>query len=91
MSRRCFECENFPSLVNPNTLNLNWIISGYADTFIMDDVLMIESGFTTQLKTRIEDKIEGHPLWGSQCLLTTPKAVIDTHRDFIKGKKPSNY
>ncbi|XP_065221792.1 uncharacterized protein LOC135846555 isoform X2 [Planococcus citri] len=51
----------------------------------MEEVKMIESGFTTQLKSRIKDKIEGHPLWGSQCLLTDPTAVIDTHREYVRS------
>lgn len=52
----------------------------------MANVKLIDGGFSSQLSTYVGDIIDGHPLWSSYFLATAKDAVVQTHRDFIKGK-----
>lgn len=50
----------------------------------MSKIHLLEGGFTNALSQRV--KVDNHPLWGSQCLLTNENADIDTHREYIRRK-----
>ncbi|CAL7949113.1 unnamed protein product [Xylocopa violacea] len=51
----------------------------------MQEVKILDGGFSTQLATHVGDIIDGDPLWTARFLITNPKAIIHTHLDFLKA------
>ncbi|XP_033362499.1 homocysteine S-methyltransferase YbgG-like [Bombus vosnesenskii] len=51
----------------------------------MQEVKVLDGGFSTQLATHVGDIIDGDPLWTARFLVTNPNAVISTHLDFLKA------
>ncbi|XP_054084000.1 probable serine/threonine-protein kinase nek3 isoform X3 [Zeugodacus cucurbitae] len=47
-------------------------------------VLVKSGGFSTQLARHVQEKIDGHPLWGSRFDQHNPTAVVQTHLDFLQ-------
>lgn len=50
-----------------------------------DDIVILDGGFATQLSCHIDQPVDGDPLWSARFLHTHPKAVVDTHLDFLRG------
>ncbi len=50
----------------------------------MGDVSIVGSCVTFELNKRI--KVDNHPLWGSQCLLTNREVEVEVYRDFLRSK-----
>lgn len=46
-------------------------------------ILVKSGGFSTQLARHVQEKIDGHPLWGSRFDQHNPTAVVQTHLDFL--------
>lgn len=46
---------------------------------------MLDGGFSAQLSTHVDKKIDGDPLWTARFLITEPKAVSATHLDFLRA------
>lgn len=57
----------------------------------MGEITILDGGFSTQLKYHVNEKIDGDPLWTARFLLTNPKAVEETHLDFLNGKNYHYY
>ncbi|KOC69269.1 Homocysteine S-methyltransferase ybgG [Habropoda laboriosa] len=51
----------------------------------MQEVKVLDGGFSTQLGTYVGDTIDGDPLWTARFLVTHPEAVVSTHLDFLKA------
>ncbi|XP_076749726.1 betaine-homocysteine S-methyltransferase [Xylocopa sonorina] len=51
----------------------------------MQEIKILDGGFSTQLAIHVDDKIDGDPLWTARFLITNPKAIISTHLDFLKA------
>ncbi|OAD52390.1 Homocysteine S-methyltransferase [Eufriesea mexicana] len=51
----------------------------------MQQVKVVDGGFSTQLATHVGDIIDGDPLWTARFLVTNPNAIISTHLDFLKA------
>lgn len=51
----------------------------------MQDIKILDGGFSTQLSTHIGNKIDGDPLWTARFLITNPDAVFATHLDFLRA------
>lgn len=51
----------------------------------MQEVKVLDGGFSTQLATQVGDVIDGDPLWTARFLTTNPEAVIHTHLDFLRA------
>lgn len=51
----------------------------------MQEVMVLDGGFSTQLATHVNDTIDGDPLWTARFLVTNPNAIISTHLDFLKA------
>lgn len=49
-------------------------------------ILVKSGGFSTQLARHVQEKIDGHPLWGSRFDQHNPTAVVQTHLDFLLSK-----
>ncbi|KAI8042220.1 uncharacterized protein LOC128262213 [Drosophila gunungcola] len=47
-------------------------------------ILVKCGGFSSQLARNVTEKVDGDPLWGSRFDATNPKAVIQTHLDFLR-------
>lgn len=52
----------------------------------MGEIIILDGGFSTQLRYHVKEKIDGDPLWTARFLLTSPKAVEKAHLDFLNGK-----
>ncbi|KAL0113757.1 hypothetical protein PUN28_012701 [Cardiocondyla obscurior] len=48
-------------------------------------IKVLDGGFSTQLSTHVNDKIDGDPLWTARFLTTEPKAIFATHLDFLRA------
>lgn len=53
----------------------------------MDDIVILDGGFSGQLRKHVNQQIDGDALWTARYLVTNPEAVIQTHLDFLKGKR----
>ncbi|XP_029053428.2 homocysteine S-methyltransferase-like [Osmia bicornis bicornis] len=51
----------------------------------MQEVKVLDGGFSTQLSKHVDDPIDGDPLWTARFLVTNPEAIIATHLDFLKA------
>lgn len=51
----------------------------------MQEVKVIDGGFSTQLSTHIGDQIDGDPLWTARFIAKNPDAVFATHLDFLRA------
>ena len=51
----------------------------------MQEVKVLDGGFSTQLATHVGDVIDGDPLWTARFLITNPKSYNATHLDFLKA------
>lgn len=51
------------------------------------NVIVLDGGFSSQLSRHVKIPIDGHVLWTSRFTLTDKDAVINTHLDFLKGKR----
>ncbi|XP_034937129.1 homocysteine S-methyltransferase-like [Chelonus insularis] len=51
----------------------------------MSSITILDGGFSTQLSTHVGDKIDGHPLWTARFLASDPKAIFQTHLDFLRA------
>ncbi|XP_075212898.1 betaine-homocysteine S-methyltransferase-like [Lycorma delicatula] len=47
-------------------------------------ITLIDGGFS-QISSHVKVYVENHPLWNAQFLISHPKAVIETHKDYIKA------
>lgn len=50
-------------------------------------IIVLDGGFATQLSCHVNQPIDGDVLWSARFLGTDPQAVIETHLDFLRGKK----
>lgn len=50
-------------------------------------VYVIDGGFSTQLSVHVGDCVDGDELWSARFNFKDPEAVIQTHLDFLNGKK----
>lgn len=50
------------------------------------NILVKCGGFATQLARHVQEKIDGHPLWGARFDQENPTAVVQTHLDFLQSK-----
>lgn len=48
-------------------------------------VLIKDGGFATQLSLHFKEQIDGDPLWSARANAVNPKAVIQSHVDFLKS------
>lgn len=48
-------------------------------------VTLIDGGFSHVCK-HVNVYIENHPLWNAQFLSSYPQAVIETHKDYVRGQ-----
>lgn len=48
-------------------------------------VKVIDGGFATQLTQHVGESVDGDPLWSARFNFTKPKAILDTHFDFLQG------
>ncbi|KAI4464763.1 hypothetical protein MML48_3g00001190 [Holotrichia oblita] len=53
-------------------------------------IIVLDGGFATQLSCHVNQPIDGDVLWSARFLGTDPQAVIDTHLDFLRGKKKTS-
>lgn len=51
------------------------------------NITVLDGGFATQLGCHVHEPIDGDVLWSARYLATDPQAVIETHLDFLRGKK----
>lgn len=51
----------------------------------VENVVVIDGGFSTQLTTHVGQTVDGDPLWSSRFNASNPQAVIETHLDFLKA------
>lgn len=49
-------------------------------------VLVVDGGFATQLSQHVGEPVDGDPLWSARFNYTKPKAILDTHYDFLQGR-----
>lgn len=54
------------------------------DTF-KNEIVVLDGGFSGQLKKHVNQQIDGDALWTARYLVTNPEAVIQTHLDFLRG------
>lgn len=52
---------------------------------VQEKVQVIDGGFATQLSQHVGDAVDGDPLWSARFNFTNPKAIVDTHYDFLQG------
>ena len=48
-------------------------------------VLVVDGGFATQLTQHVGTAVDGDPLWSARFNYSHPKAIMDTHYDFLQG------
>ncbi|KAL5276229.1 hypothetical protein ACFFRR_001823 [Megaselia abdita] len=48
-------------------------------------ILIKDGGFATQLSLHFKEQIDGDPLWSARANAVNPKAVIQSHFDFLKN------
>lgn len=51
----------------------------------MSEIKVIDGGFSTQLSTHVDEKIDGDPLWTARFLIMNSNAVFATHLDFLRA------
>lgn len=51
----------------------------------LENIYVIDGGFSSQLSRHVGCNIDGHPLWTSRFLQTHPHEIIETHLDFIRA------
>lgn len=49
-------------------------------------VFVVDGGFATQLSQHVGEAVDGDPLWSARFNYTKPKAILDTHYDFLQGE-----
>lgn len=49
------------------------------------NILIKDGGFATQLSLHFKEEIDGDPLWSARANAVNPKAVIESHLDFLKS------
>ncbi|XP_034230707.1 homocysteine S-methyltransferase-like isoform X2 [Thrips palmi] len=47
--------------------------------------VLLDGGFSTQLVENVGEEVDGHPLWSARYLASHPKAVMQTHLDFLRA------
>lgn len=47
--------------------------------------MLLDGGFSTQLVENVGEQVDGHPLWSARYLATHPRAVMQTHLDFLRA------
>uniref|UniRef100_A0A1B6KMJ4 Hcy-binding domain-containing protein n=1 Tax=Graphocephala atropunctata TaxID=36148 RepID=A0A1B6KMJ4_9HEMI len=52
---------------------------------VMEPVMLVDGGFSTQLSLYVGNCVDGDPLWSAKFLETNKQACIQTHRDFIRA------
>lgn len=52
---------------------------------IPDHIVVIDGGFSTQLAYHVGQNIDGDPLWSARFNASDPKAVIQSHLDFLEA------
>lgn len=50
-----------------------------------NEIVILDGGFSGQLKKHVHQQIDGDALWTARYLVTNPDAVIQTHLDFLRG------
>lgn len=50
-------------------------------------VRVIDGGFATQLRTYVGECVDNDPLWSARFNATDPDSVVNTHLDYLRGKK----
>lgn len=48
-------------------------------------VQVLDGGFATQLSQHVGEPVDGDPLWSARFNYSNPKAILDTHYDFLQG------
>lgn len=51
------------------------------------NICILDGGFSTQLSRYVQQSIDGDILWSARFLQTHPQAVVQSHLDFLRGKK----
>lgn len=51
----------------------------------LQKVQVVDGGFATQLAKHVGESVDGDPLWSARFNYTQPKAILDTHYDFLQG------
>lgn len=51
----------------------------------LQKVQVVDGGFATQLVKHVGESVDGDPLWSARFNYTQPKAILDTHFDFLQG------
>ncbi|XP_014292991.1 homocysteine S-methyltransferase YbgG isoform X2 [Halyomorpha halys] len=51
----------------------------------MNNIKLLDGGFSNQLAKYVNGDIDGHPLWTSKFVVTDKEKCINAHRDFIRG------
>lgn len=49
-------------------------------------VVILDGGFSGQLREHVKQQIDGDALWTARYLVTCPEGVVQTHLDFLRGK-----
>lgn len=50
-----------------------------------NEIVILDGGFSGQLKRHVNEQIDGDALWTARHLVTHPEAVIQTHLDYLRG------
>lgn len=48
--------------------------------------VLLDGGFSTQLVENVGEQVDGHPLWSARYLASHPRAIMQTHLDFLRGR-----
>lgn len=48
-------------------------------------VLVMDGGFSNELRKRVSFSVNDEPLWTAKALLVDPLAVVDTHLAYLEG------
>jgi S-methylmethionine-dependent homocysteine/selenocysteine methylase len=49
-------------------------------------IILLDGGLSNELNTRVSFDIHSEPLWTAKALQSDPKAVTETHLEYLKGE-----
>ncbi|GAB0095498.1 uncharacterized protein DMENIID0001_108900 [Sergentomyia squamirostris] len=52
---------------------------------VLNQVMVIDGGFATQLTVHVGTSVDGDPLWSARFNSTNPSAIVKTHLDFLQA------
>lgn len=53
---------------------------------VLKKIQVVDGGFATQLTKHVGEQVDGDPLWSARFNYTNPKAIVETHYDFLQGE-----